>query len=156
MSWDDSDLRGRFSSDSYQTILEWLSVEDPDTQMCALMELSETLSYGNDDLLSSFPLREMTVQMIKILKDDRFEFLQESSSLCISRFLECHTSSTRTLIENGALEVVRDKLNSCQSITLLKNLVHACYIVSQYRPDDLGGIVEQQLEFNLFLMQLTF
>lgn len=150
MSWDDPNLQNRFSQESYRKILEWCRSGNPDIQICALIELGETLSYGNDELLGDFPLREMTVQMVRFLKDKNFEFLQENAAQCISRFLECHTCSTRTLIENGALEVIRDLLNSCPSVPILLNLIHSCFIISEYRPADLGAVVGIKPLLNTF------
>ncbi|OHS97967.1 hypothetical protein TRFO_09102 [Tritrichomonas foetus] len=140
MTWEDSELQNRFSTDSYNTILELFQVDDIDTQIVALQTLSETLAYGDDNLLSNFPLCKMSRSMVEFLGSE-VELIQETAAFCIFQFLEAHTSSARYLVDNGALQAIEKTLVNCTSVRVAEHLIRCCQVISKYRPSEIGQYV---------------
>jgi hypothetical protein len=137
MSWDDAGLRERFSDDAYQGILALLTSGDPDSALSGLQTLADTLAYGDQNLLSSFPVPLFCQEMTRLL-GSAVELVQESAALCVFHVLEAHPNSTRELINAGCLEVMKTILMSMAPVGVAENLLRAADIVSQYRADDLA------------------
>jgi hypothetical protein len=114
MSWDDDALRGRFSTDAYNSIMTILASHDVESQLTGLQSLGDTVAYGDESLLSSFPTHNFSEQIVKFLASP-IEFVQESAARCVFLLLEAHPHSTRELLSLGALAHIQLILRESKS-----------------------------------------
>ncbi|KAH0793998.1 ubiquitin-protein ligase E3 [Histomonas meleagridis] len=117
-----------------------INSDDEESQQLGLLNLSETLAYGNADLLEDFPCMDMAQAMVQCLGSNNQE-IQANASLCIFQFLEAHPASTRSLVDSGAMPAMKKALLSKNiSTTTSENLLRAANIVADFRPRDLSTI----------------
>ena len=133
-------LDGRFTMGAYRKILAGLSSGDSGRIVDALSSLSDTLVYGNHEVLGNFPILEVCQLLTTCLKSDN-EAIRENAALCTFQVLEAHPASTRSLIISGALEQIRVMLLNFQSITTTEHLLRAAEVISQFHPEELARVV---------------
>ncbi|OHT03634.1 hypothetical protein TRFO_28884 [Tritrichomonas foetus] len=134
----DFDLGISFTPDSYETILMLLGADDEDCKIDGLMILSNTLVYGNAELLSEFPCGKMAECLVNILNTSTNIQSSTLSSQCIHHFLEAHPNSTRALVEHDALPSISTYIQNNNNGEVIKNLIKALGIISEYRPMDIS------------------
>jgi hypothetical protein len=140
MTWDDEGLQDRFSEDAYGGIMGMLTSDDTDSQLSGLQALGDTLAYGDENLLSSFPIHDFSDLIVQLLQAP-IEPLQESASRCVHLLLEAHPQSTRELLSGGALGHIRRILAEFASISVAENLLKACEVISRYAAEPLASEV---------------
>lgn len=126
----------------HETILEFLNSGNPDLQIPALYQLSDNLSFANDETLGDFPVHQIAIALLNCLNlNTNTEYIQSLAAKCMASFLNSHTRSTRALIENGALDLILQSLNNSMNIETIEQLLRSTQVIAEYRPDDLGNVV---------------
>ena len=123
------------NQDTYDTIMVLLS-DDDESKKQGLQILSTCLSVGNADVFGDFPTTEVGENLTRIMQSPDVELVNLSTQ-CVHMFLEAHPGSTRSLINAGALPVMKNILENYTSQDSVSSLLHSISIIGEYRPDEL-------------------
>lgn len=136
-------------SQRLRTILEKLKMkEDPSEQLIALQDLSEILLVSNEDNLSGhFNPDHFVVELVKLMQPP--EFGPENSEMmlvacrCIANLMEALPQSTGSVVHNGAVEILCQKLLEIQYIDVAEQALTTLEKISVEFPSEIvrkGGL----------------
>jgi hypothetical protein len=137
---DRNDMAAMFSSERFQEIYESLN-SDETGQIDGLTTFSNILVLANEMRLEECPLDEFAQIITGLLSGSTNGVVRNLASECISRFLNCHSSSTRILSDCGAFEVVAQSLTDFSSPETASNCITICNTISEFRPAELASRV---------------
>lgn len=126
-----------YSSGAFDHILQQLSGNE-EAQFDALDLLSNTLVYGDANILVDFPVLAVAQRLTNILKTSSRIKFKEMAALCMYHLLESHPGSTRALINSNALQVLDQALTSVDSLDLVQHCISALNVISKFRPEEIG------------------
>lgn len=138
-----------FSSDTYETIQVLLEADD-ECKIDGLKILSDTLAYGNAELLSSFPCSGMSKRLVQILNSNPSKEIAALTSQCIFNFLDAHPSAPRALAENQALSAMGNYITEETDIDVGRYLIKSLSAISEHRPNEMGKEIGLEPFLKLF------
>ena len=136
-------------SQRLRLILEKLKMqEDPSEQLIALQDLSEILLVSNEDNLSGhFNPDHFVVELVKLMQPP--ECGPENSEMmlvacrCIANLMEALPQSTGSIVHNGAVEILCQKLLEIQYIDVAEQALTTLEKISVEYPSEIvrkGGL----------------
>ncbi|KAH0791675.1 E3 ubiquitin-protein ligase UPL4-like isoform X1 [Histomonas meleagridis] len=126
-----------YSIEAYNNIIQQIRGNES-SQIEGLTTLSTTLTYGDRELLSSFPIEIICAEIVRILSTTDNEVIGNLASSCIYAVLEAHHRSTANLMQANVLQVLKDKLTDIQWHETAENCILALDIISKFRAPEVG------------------